>query len=109
MTDNATNGGSQTAARESDAVIVPKIAGNAEVGKDAHTGRTCPRDTFTIRRDRRKKMATKLDRIREMSANNPKLVFTSLYHLINKELLLECHKEMDGNKATGVDEVTKAE
>jgi group II intron reverse transcriptase/maturase len=54
-------------------------------------------------------MGTKLDRIREMSATNPKMVFTSLYHLINEELLLECHKELDGKKATGVDKVTKAE
>ena len=54
-------------------------------------------------------MATKLDRIREMSASDPKMVFTSLYHMINDELLLECHKEMDGNKATGVDDITKAE
>jgi len=44
-----------------------------------------------------------------MSENNPKMVFTSLYHLINKELLRECHKEMDGNKAVGVDKITKAE
>jgi len=34
MAYNATNGGSQKATRESDAVIVPKIAGNAEGGKD---------------------------------------------------------------------------
>ena len=54
-------------------------------------------------------MSTKLARIREMSANNPKMVFTSLYHLINKELLRECHEEIDGRKAVGVDNVTKAE
>ena len=54
-------------------------------------------------------MGTKLDRIEEMSASNPKTVFTSLYHLINEELLRKCHKEMDGKKATGVDSVTKAE
>ena len=54
-------------------------------------------------------MGTKLDRIREMSASNPKMVFTSLYHLINEELLRQCHKELDGKKATGVDKVTKAE
>ena len=54
-------------------------------------------------------MATKLNRIREMATNNPKMVFTSLYHLINEELLRKCHQEMDGNKATGVDKVTKAE
>jgi group II intron reverse transcriptase/maturase len=54
-------------------------------------------------------MGTELGRIREMSAKNPKMVFTSLYHLINEDLLKECHKELDGNKATGVDNVTKAE
>jgi group II intron reverse transcriptase/maturase len=54
-------------------------------------------------------MATKLDRIRELSASNPKMVFTSLYHLINADLLKECHQELDGKKATGVDNITKAE
>jgi len=54
-------------------------------------------------------MATKLGRISELSAKNPNMVFTSLYHLINFELLLVCHKELDGNKATGVDDITKAE
>jgi len=54
-------------------------------------------------------MATKLDRIKELSAKNPKMVFTSLYHLINEDLLRECHQELDGKKATGVDNVTKAE
>jgi group II intron reverse transcriptase/maturase len=54
-------------------------------------------------------MATKLDRISELSARNPKMVFTSLYHLINEELLRECHQELDGKKATGVDNITKAE
>ena len=54
-------------------------------------------------------MGTKLDRIRELSALNPRMEFTSLYHLINEELLRECHKELDGRKATGVDNITKAE
>jgi group II intron reverse transcriptase/maturase len=54
-------------------------------------------------------MGTKLDRIEELSANNPKMVFTSLYHLINEDLLRRCHKEMDGDKAAGVDSVSKAE
>jgi len=54
-------------------------------------------------------MATKLDRISELSASNPKMVFTSLYHLINADLLRECHADLDGDKATGVDNVTKAE
>ena len=54
-------------------------------------------------------METQLDRIQELAANDPKMVFTSLYHLINIDLLRECHKALDGKKATGVDNVTKAE
>jgi len=54
-------------------------------------------------------MATKLDRISELSAQNPRMVFTSLYHLINFDLLMQCHREQDGTKATGIDSVTKAE
>jgi hypothetical protein len=52
MAYNATNGGNQKAVRESDTVIVPKIPGNAGVGKDVYTSRTCPRDTFTLHRER---------------------------------------------------------
>ena len=108
MADNATNGGSQTAVWESDDVIVPLITGNAEGGKDCHTSRAYLR-THLLYAGIGEEMATKLDRIKEMSANNPGMVFTSLYHLINEELLRECHKEMDGDKATGVDNVTKDE
>ena len=54
-------------------------------------------------------MGTKLERIAEISANSPRPEFISLYHLINKEMLLQCHKELDGNKAVGVDEITKKE
>lgn len=35
------------------------------------------------------------------------MVFTSIGHLINKELLKECHEAMDGKKAVGIDGVTK--
>lgn len=54
-------------------------------------------------------METKLARIKEMSHNNARIQFTSLYHLINKELLMECHNELDGKKAKGIDGVTKDE
>lgn len=54
-------------------------------------------------------MEMKLERIAEISAHSPRPEFTSLYHHINKELLLQCHKELDGNKAVGIDEVTKKE
>lgn len=52
-------------------------------------------------------MGTKLERISELVAQNPKMVFTSLYHLIDVDLLKQCHQEMNGRKATGVDKVTK--
>lgn len=37
------------------------------------------------------------------------MVFTSIGHLINVELLKECHEQMDGNKAVGIDGITKEE
>jgi len=54
-------------------------------------------------------METKLKRIKERSSQNPKEVFTSLGHLINEELLLLCHQELDGHKAVGIDQVTKSQ
>jgi hypothetical protein len=52
-------------------------------------------------------METKLKRISEISQNNPKEVFTSIGHLINKEMLKICHVVMDKNKAAGIDGVSK--
>ena len=37
------------------------------------------------------------------------MVFTSLGHLINKEMLKSCHTQMDGTKAVGIDGITKEE
>ena len=54
-------------------------------------------------------METKLARIAEISNENPKEIFTSIYHFLNKDLLTLCHKELDGKKATGLDGTTKAE
>lgn len=54
-------------------------------------------------------METKLARISQLSSENPDMVFTSIGHVINKELLKDCHKEMDGKKAVGIDGVTKEE
>ena len=51
-------------------------------------------------------MSTKT-RINQIAKEKPQEVFTSIYHLINYELLKECFKELDGNKATGLDNVTK--
>lgn len=54
-------------------------------------------------------METKLERIAQLSKENPDMVFTSIGHLINIELLKSCHAKMDGNKAVGIDGVTKEE
>ena len=52
-------------------------------------------------------METKLARISELSMEHPDVVFTSVGHLINEEMLKDCHNEMDRNKAAGIDGVTK--
>ena len=54
-------------------------------------------------------MLTKLARISELSAENPNMVFVSVAHLINVEVLTDCHRCMDGRKAVGTDGVTKDE
>ena len=54
-------------------------------------------------------METKLARIADKSKNEQRPIFTSLYHLINEELLKECHRELDGSKAVGIDKVSKKE
>lgn len=54
-------------------------------------------------------MTQKITRINQIAKENEKEVFTSIYHLINSDLLKECYKELDGNKAVGIDEVTKIE
>ena len=54
-------------------------------------------------------METKLARIAEISKEKPQEIFTSIYHYLNKDLLILCHKELDGKKATGLDGITKAE
>lgn len=52
-------------------------------------------------------MTTKITRINQIAIEKPNEVFTSIYHLINYELLKECFEELDGSKATGLDKVTK--
>lgn len=52
---------------------------------------------------------TKLDRISELSAANKKMMFNNIGHLINLSLLRELFYQLDGNKAVGIDQITKAE
>jgi len=54
-------------------------------------------------------MTTKITRINEIAKEKPKEIFTSIYHLINYDLLKECFDELDGSKAVGLDKVTKDE
>ena len=54
-------------------------------------------------------MSPNLDRISVKARAHPDLVFTSLYHHIaDIEHLRTCYRMLKGNKAVGVDEVTKA-
>lgn len=50
---------------------------------------------------------TKLEKISQLSKQNPNVVFTSVGHLINEERLIKCHRDMNGDKAIGVDGITK--
>lgn len=54
-------------------------------------------------------METKLERITQLSRENPDMVFTSIGHLINMDMLKDCHAKMDKDKAVGIDGVTKEE
>jgi RNA-directed DNA polymerase len=50
---------------------------------------------------------TKLNRIAWLSKQDPNKEFECLMHLFNKESLLECFYGIDGNKAVGIDGMTK--
>lgn len=52
---------------------------------------------------------TKLLRIAEKARKEPEFQFTSLYHLMNGELLRGCFAKLKSGKAPGIDQVTKDE
>ena len=52
-------------------------------------------------------VATKLHRIAEKARKEPSFKFTSLYHLLNEELIRECFKRLRSDAAAGIDKVTK--
>ena len=54
-------------------------------------------------------MTQKITRINQIAKENKDTIFTSIYHLIDKDLLKECFEELDGNKAVGIDKITKDE
>jgi len=51
---------------------------------------------------------TKLQRIAERASRDKHCQFSSLFHLMNKELLLECFTQLRENAASGIDNITKA-
>ena len=52
-------------------------------------------------------VTTKLQRIAERASRDKHCQFTSLFHLVNKELLLECFMLLRKNAASGIDNITK--
>ncbi len=54
-------------------------------------------------------VTTKLRRIAEKARKEPSFKFTSLYHLMNEELLRECYGRLRKDAAAGIDDMTKAE
>ncbi len=49
----------------------------------------------------------KLRRMAEKARNEPGCKFTSLYHLMNEELLRGCFKRLSKDAAAGIDKMTK--
>ena len=62
---------------------------------------------MTVHSNDRLSWLTKLDRIGELSANNRHLVFNNIGHLISADMFKEQYHQLDGNKAVGIDKVTK--
>jgi len=53
-------------------------------------------------------METELKRIAEIVSKKPEYKLQTITHIINVENLKESHRKMNGNKAVGVDDTTKA-
>lgn len=52
-------------------------------------------------------VTTKLQRIAEKASKDKRCQFTSLFHLMNKALLLECFAQLKGKAASGIGKITK--
>lgn len=63
---------------------------------------------MTVHSKDRESWLTKLERIGALSAANKELVFNNIGHLINADMLKEQYRQLDGKKAVGIDNVTKA-
>jgi len=58
-------------------------------------------------RSNEENVQTKLQRIAKKASKDKRCQFTSLYHLMNKGLLLECFAQLKGNAASGIDNIAK--
>lgn len=63
-------------------------------------------ETSAVRRSG-EPVVTKLHRIAEKARKEPGFKFTSLYHLMNEELLRGCFKRLRKDAAAGIDKMTK--
>ena len=57
----------------------------------------------------RENVGTKLQRIAEKARTDPSCKFTSLFHLMNTELLRGCFEGLRKDAASGIDRITKEE
>jgi len=95
--------------RESDSAIVPMKQVMTVDGKGANAKNNLTGKHLLNAETGEIKVKTKLERIAEISKANEKEQFNNIIHLVNPELLMLCHKEMETDKAAGVDEITKRE
>ena len=51
--------------------------------------------------------STKLARVELKSRENSNEIFTNLGHILSLEIFVECFNSLNGNKAAGIDNVTK--
>jgi RNA-directed DNA polymerase len=58
---------------------------------------------------RREDVETRLQRIAEKARREPSFKFTSLFHLMNEDLLRGCFEGLRKDAASGIDGVTKEE
>ncbi len=65
------------------------------------------RETMTVLSNDGQSWLTKLERIGEKSVRDRSAMFSNLGHLIDSDMLKEQFRRLDGNKATGIDHVTK--
>jgi group II intron reverse transcriptase/maturase len=63
-------------------------------------------DTLIVHRNE-ESVTTKLQRIAFKASKDKRCQFTSLFHLMNKPLLLECFARLKGKAASGIDNITK--